>query len=68
MPLYSYTCKGCGKNFDLLVGVTSEKTELKCQECGSKSIKRIFGSFSLGTSNKDKGSSASSCPAGTCPL
>ncbi len=32
MPLYSYICKECGEKFDLLVGMTQEKTELKCQK------------------------------------
>lgn len=65
MPIYSYICKNCGAKFDLLVGVTSEKVELKCKKCGSKNIKKTFGTFSMGGS-KDK--SGPSCPGGTCNL
>ena len=66
MPIYTYVCKDCGENFDLLVGVTSEKAELKCKQCNSKNIKRTLGSFSVGNSS-DKSSSGPSCPTGTCP-
>jgi len=64
MPVYTYVCKDCGAKFDLLVGMTSERTELKCSKCNSKKIKRTFSSFSVGKSN----SSGASCPTGTCNL
>jgi len=64
MPIYTYLCKDCGQKFDLLVGMTSEKTELKCEKCKSKNIEKALSSFSVGDS---AGSSGSSCPTGTCP-
>jgi len=64
MPIYTYECKDCGEKFDLLVGVTSKKTELKCRKCNSKNIQKTISSFSVG--NKT-GSSGSSCSTGTCP-
>ncbi|MEA3346479.1 MAG: zinc ribbon domain-containing protein [Candidatus Auribacterota bacterium] len=64
MPIYTYICKDCGENFDLLVGVTAKKTELKCSKCNSKNIKKTFSSFSAGGSD----SSRPSCPTGTCNL
>ena len=67
MPIYSYVCKDCGEKFDLLVGVTSEKAELKCKKCASKNIEKTLGSFSVGNPG-DKSSSGGSCPTGTCPL
>jgi len=69
MPIYAYVCKDCGHNFDLLVGVTSEKVELKCPKCGSKDIERKFASFGIKVSSgsKDSGSSYPTCPTGTCP-
>jgi len=66
MPLYTYICKDCGEKFDLLVGVTLEKPEFKCKKCNGKNIERLFSGFSIGGS-KDKTSSGSSCPTGTCP-
>ncbi len=66
MPIHSYVCKDCGKKFDLLVGVTAEKEELKCEKCGSKNITKEISSFGVGKSSSS--SSDSSCPTGTCPL
>lgn len=66
MPVYTYICKDCNEKFDLLIGVTSEKSELKCKRCNSKNIERLFSAFSVGGS-RDKFSSGPSCPTGTCP-
>lgn len=68
MPIYTYICKDCGERFELLIGVISEKTELKCQKCKSKNIEKVFSSFSIGTTRGKTGSSGSSCPTGTCSL
>ena len=64
MPVYTYICKDCGEKFDLLVGVTAEKVEIKCKKCNSKNIEKTFSAFSVGQS----GSSGSSCPTGTCSM
>ena len=66
MPVYTYSCKDCGAKFDLLIGVTSEKLELKCKKCNSKDINRLLSKFSIGGS-RDKSSSGLSCSTGTCP-
>ena len=68
MPIYTYECKECGEKFDLLVGVTSEKAELKCKKCASKNIKRTFSTFSIGSSKGKLNSSEGTCPTGTCNL
>ena len=67
MPIYTYVCKDCGEKFDLLIGVTSEKTELKCKKCNSRKIDKILSSFSVGSSKGKPSSSGPSCPTGTCP-
>jgi len=68
MPLYSYECKDCGNTFDLLVGVTAKKAEMKCRKCGSENIEKRFSTFSMGESRSMSSGSDSSCPTGTCPL
>lgn len=68
MPLYSYVCQDCGENFDLLVGVTARKAEMKCSRCGSEHIEKTFGTFSMGASGRKTSRLDSSCPTGTCPL
>ena len=66
MPIYSYVCKDCGEKFDLLIGISSEKTELKCEKCGSKNVSKTLSSFSVGNSDSKFSSSGPSCPTGTC--
>ena len=68
MPIYTYICKNCGEKFDLLVGMTVEKVELKCKKCNSKNVEKTFGSFSVGSSTGKFSSSGPSCPTGTCNL
>ncbi|MCK4859500.1 MAG: hypothetical protein KAS87_02960 [Candidatus Omnitrophica bacterium] len=68
MPVYSYICKDCGGKFDLLIGITSEKVELKCKKCNSKNIEKTLGAFNMGGSGSKFNSSGSSCPTGTCPI
>ena len=67
MPIYTYVCKDCGEKFDLLIGVTSKKTELKCKKCKSRSIDKVLSPFSVGKSGPKSSSSGPSCPTGTCP-
>jgi len=37
MPIYEYTCKGCGTDFELLV---RHDTVAACPECASKKIEK----------------------------
>ncbi|GAF83365.1 unnamed protein product [marine sediment metagenome] len=70
MPIYTYICKDCSEEFDLLVGVVSGKTELKCKKCGSSHIEKTFAPFGVNVSSRSNNLSSSgpSCPTGTCPL
>jgi putative FmdB family regulatory protein len=65
MPIYSYKCKDCGEQFDLLVGMTAQKTELKCSKCNGKNIEKVISTFSVG--GQRGSSSGSSCSTGSCP-
>jgi len=66
MPVYTYVCGDCGEKFDLLIGVTLEKTDLKCTRCGSGKIKKILSSFSMGSSSNKSAASDSTCSTGMC--
>lgn len=70
MPIYTYICKDCGEQFDLLIGITSEKVELKCKKCDSSNIDKTFAPFGINVSSgsNNLSSSGPSCPTGTCPL
>lgn len=67
MPIYSYRCKKCQNVFDLLVGVTSDKAELKCDKCGSTDVEKTLGTFScrMGLSTTP-GSLGGACSTGGC--
>jgi len=68
MPTFTYVCKECGENFDLLVGVTAERVEPKCRKCGSKKVEKTVSSFSVGNSRDNSSAAGLSCPTGTCPI
>jgi len=68
MPIYSYRCDKCHNEFEMLVGVTSEKKNLQCTKCGSAEVKKILSTFSVGSSNSESSTcSTGTCPTGTCP-
>ncbi|PIU63303.1 MAG: zinc ribbon domain-containing protein [Armatimonadetes bacterium CG07_land_8_20_14_0_80_40_9] len=67
MPIYEYKCKKCNLKFSLLMGVTSDKAELKCPQCEGKEVERVFSTFSVGNSSSSSSSDVDSCPTGTCP-
>jgi putative FmdB family regulatory protein len=64
MPIYSYRCKPCGHEFEMLVGVTAGSTELKCEKCGSPQVEKLLSSCAvrMGSSSAN----TSSCATGTC--
>ena len=68
MPIYTFLCNECGERFDILIGVTIKKEELKCRKCNSTNIEKIFGTFSMGSSDIKSSGTDSTCPTGTCPL
>jgi len=43
MPIYEYTCKGCGGEVELLVASSTVKPA--CPECGSKKLEKKFSTF-----------------------
>jgi putative FmdB family regulatory protein len=54
MPTYSYTCKKCGNEFDLVLSFREfeEGKNLRCPDCGSKNIKQNLTLFYGKTSKK----------------
>lgn len=54
MPTYSFRCGECGREFDILL---IKKRRVRCPECGSERVKRLFKPFRL----KGSKESCSSC-------
>lgn len=66
MPLYEFTCKKCGHNFEELVSLSDlSEGKVKCPACSSKRIERGFSSFATGGSGGYSGSLAGSGGCGS---
>ena len=65
MPLFSYECQKCGNTFDLLIGMTVEKSKMECPKCQSKNIVKLISAPNINVKKSD--SSPRSCSTGTCP-
>lgn len=67
MPIYTYECRHCGKEFELLVGVNQEICKKECPYCKSVAIEKRFSLFGIrGVSNKGSGFNCSSCTSSNC--
>jgi len=64
MPVFIYKCKKCGKQFEVLVGMTEKKDTLKCPSCGSEKVEKALSTFQVKGGLPD---TTPSCPTGTCP-
>ncbi|MHB1285356.1 MAG: FmdB family zinc ribbon protein [Leptospirales bacterium] len=46
MPIYEYSCRGCGKHFSLLQSIHVSPGETSCPECLSLDLRKVPSSFS----------------------
>ena len=62
MPIYEYKCKDCGSKNEFLVGVTADKTVLKCKKCESTNLEKLISSeFGISGFSKETGNNGSCC-------
>lgn len=47
MPVFEYKCKSCGSVSEILVGVTAEKPEVACIQCGCTDLIKLISTFSF---------------------
>ncbi len=45
MPIYEFTCRRCGADFEELVGASDAKAP--CPECGSRRVARRVSAFAV---------------------
>ncbi|HID86080.1 MAG TPA: zinc ribbon domain-containing protein [Anaerolineae bacterium] len=67
MPIYEYQCQKCGATFEKFVRSSSAQIELRCPECGSEEVRKVFSLFATsGFSSSRLGSATSEAcrPAG----
>lgn len=64
MPIYDFQCVECGKEFELIVGVSKDNSNRICPQCNSTNIKKLLSSFAVrgGRSN----SSCDNCVTNNC--
>jgi putative FmdB family regulatory protein len=79
MPIYEYKCEKCGMVSEFLVGVTQDKTDIKCKSCGNDKMQKILSrsNVSAGSRGTDEcagcdidgaccAGNPSCCPHGSC--
>jgi len=50
MPIYEYECPE-GHKFELRRGFAESDEDVKCPECKSGKVKRVFSTFGIGSSS-----------------
>jgi len=68
MPIYTFECNKCNKQFDLLIGVGKGSCKKICPDCKSDKIKKIISSFAVVGKSKSlsSSSSCSGCSSKNC--
>ncbi|MBU8871211.1 MAG: zinc ribbon domain-containing protein [Gemmatimonadales bacterium] len=68
MPLYEFTCKKCGHNFEELISLSElESNQINCPACKSKRLERGFSGFATGSGSSSMsggGFSGGGCGSG----
>jgi putative FmdB family regulatory protein len=68
MPLYEFSCKNCGRQFESLVTAGREK-DVVCVECGSADVRKMISCFGIGGGSsriKASSSGCTSCSTKSC--
>jgi putative FmdB family regulatory protein len=66
MPIFEYHCEACGQDFEDLVGVHTEDSEVSCPKCGEKKASRKLSAFATGGSASTGKTSA--VPSSACSI
>ncbi len=68
MPIYEYLCRSCGTRNEFLEGVTSEKVDKVCGECGSDKLDKLvsMAAFAVSGGSSCQGGGCGSCRGGSC--
>lgn len=70
MPVYSYLCKKCKNEFELMIPFEQSNGKIECSQCKSEDTVKKFSGFSVGNTQKTCGleqCASSSCDLGRCP-
>ncbi|HUK13396.1 MAG TPA: zinc ribbon domain-containing protein [Thermoanaerobaculaceae bacterium] len=70
MPLYEYSCRDCGRRFEVLQRVGADAAGLACPACGGAQVTKQLSTFASSVSSSGGGSmpcgapNASACGGG----
>jgi putative FmdB family regulatory protein len=64
MPLYEYTCRGCGKLFEVLMreGITPV-----CPSFRGEDVEKVFSAFAVGAQSAKSSAMPQAGPCASCP-
>ncbi len=70
MPIYEYTCRSCGCQFEVLHR-SSRETKPACPKCGADEVDKLFSVFGFSSggsfvSSSTKGAGCSACSSRNC--
>ncbi|AZR73115.1 hypothetical protein BBF96_06785 [Anoxybacter fermentans] len=68
MPIYEFTCKSCGHEFEKLCRVDYNLKEIQCPKCGANDVRKrlsLFG-YKGSSTGGSTGSGCSSCSSTSC--
>jgi len=54
MPIYEYQCERCGAEFSALVMKRDQESEVACENCGARDLKRLISRVSYHASEADR--------------
>jgi len=81
MPIYEYMCRSCGTRNEFLEGVTREKVDKVCSECGGTELSKLIslaaftvagsagcddGACACGGAGEGEGGGGCGCGSGGC--
>ncbi|MFC2007023.1 zinc ribbon domain-containing protein [Chloroflexota bacterium] len=51
MPIYEYECGKCGERFEFRRSISDSDSEIRCPECETENLRRVFSVFTAGSSS-----------------
>lgn len=66
MPVYTYRCKQCDSQFDLIIRMSKRDEKIICEKCKSTNVERALSAFSVGSSSAINDAPCQSAPSHSC--
>jgi len=63
MPLYEYSCRECGRRFEVLQRLGADGTGVTCPACGATLVSKQFSTFASSVSAGGEKGGAMPCGA-----